>query len=323
MLRRCALALLAAAAMPLPIRAQPAWPSRPVRLILPDTPGTGNDTTARLIAPLFETALGQPLVIDNRGGAGGRIGVEAAFRAPPDGYTFLLGNAGANGINAAIYRDLPYDLVTAFDTVALLVVGPNALVVNPRILPVTDVAGLIGAVRARQGTLNYASAGTGSSAHMNMELFRHQAGLDIVHVPYRGAPALVQAVIAGEAPLAFANMVNVMAQVRSGEVRLLAVTSLARLPDLPEVPTVHESGLPGFETLAWNGILAPKGTPAPIRERFWTALRAMRDDAALQDRIRLLGGQLVVSTPAEFEARIVGDIAGWRRLAAAAGSQAH
>mgnify|MGYP002780432768 FL=1 len=323
MLRRCALALLAAAAMPLPIRAQPAWPSRPVRLILPDTPGTGNDTTARLIAPLFETALGQPLVIDNRGGAGGRIGVEAAFRAPPDGYTFLLGNAGANGINAAIYRDLPYDLVTAFDTVALLVVGPNALVVNPRILPVTDVAGLIGAVRARQGTLNYASAGTGSSAHMNMELFRHQAGLDIVHVPYRGAPALVQAVIAGEAPLAFANMVNVMAQVRSGEVRLLAVTSLARLPDLPEVPTVHESGLPGFETLAWNGILAPKGTPAPIRERFWAALRTVRDDAALQDRIRLLGGQLVVSTPAEFEARIVGDIAGWRRLAAAAGSQAH
>ena len=323
MLRRCALALLAAAAMPLPIRAQPAWPSRPVRLILPDTPGTGNDTTARLIAPLFETALGQPLVIDNRGGAGGRIGVEAAFRAPPDGYTFLLGNAGANGINAAIYRDLPYDLVTAFDTVALLVVGPNALVVNPRILPVTDVAGLIAAVRARQGALNYASAGTGSSAHMNMEMFRHQAGLDIVHVPYRGAPALVQAVIAGEAPLAFANMVNVMAQVRSGEVRLLAVTSLARLPDLPEVPTVHESGLPGFETLAWNGILAPKGTPAPIRERFWAALRTVRDDAALQDRIRLLGGQLVVSTPAEFEARIVGDIAGWRRLAAAAGSQAH
>ena len=322
MLRRRALALLAAAAMPLPLRAQPAWPSRPVRLILPDTPGTGNDTTARLIAPLFEAALGQPLVIDNRGGAGGRIGVEAAFRAAPDGYTFLLGNAGANGINAAIYRDLPYDLASAFDPVALLVVGPNALIVNPRSLPVASVTELIAAVRARQGALNYASAGTGSSAHMNMELFRHQAGLDIVHVPYRGAPALVQAVITGEAPLAFANLVNVMAQVRSGEVRLLAVPSLTRLPDLPEVPTVRESGLPGFETLAWNGILAPKGTPAPIRERLWAALRTMRDDAALQDRIRLLGGTLVVSTPAEFEARIAGDIAGWRRLAAAAGIQA-
>jgi tripartite-type tricarboxylate transporter receptor subunit TctC len=153
---------------------------------------------------------------------------------------------------------------------------------------------------------------------MNMELFKNQAGLDIVHVPYRGAPALVQAVIAGEAPLAFGNLVNVMPQVRSGEVKLLAITSMTRLPDLADTPTVHESGLPGFETVAWNGLLAPKGTPAPMRERLLAELVKLRPNAQLADRIRLLGGTLVISSPAEFQQRIDADIAQWKRLAAAA-----
>lgn len=308
----------ASACLAAPALAQAPWPSRPVRLILPDTPGSGNDTTARLVAPLLEGALGQPFVIENRGGAGGRIGVEAAFRAAPDGYSFLLGNAGSNGINAAIYRDLPYDLTNAFEPVSLLVAGPNALIVNARALPVATVADLIATVRARPGALNYASAGVGSSAHMNMELFKNQAGLDIVHVPYRGAPALVQAVISGEAPLAFGNLVNVMPQVRSGEVKLLAITSMTRVPDLPDTPTVHESGLPGFETLAWNGILAPKGTPAASRDRLLAELVKLRGNAQLRDRVRLLGGSLVISTPAEFQQRIERDIAQWKRLAAAA-----
>ena len=189
MLHRRSLIAAGAAIAAAPALAQPAWPTRAVRLILPDTPGSGNDTTARLFSPLLEAALGQPFVVDNRGGAGGRIGVEAGFRAAPDGYSFLLGNAGSNGINAAIYRDLPYDLTNAFDPVSLLVVGPNALIVNPRVLPVADVAALIALMRSRPGAFNYASAGVGSSAHMNMELFKNQAGLDIVHVPYRGSPA--------------------------------------------------------------------------------------------------------------------------------------
>jgi tripartite-type tricarboxylate transporter receptor subunit TctC len=310
--------LIAATLAALPAGAQTPWPTRPVRLILPDTPGSGNDTTARLFAPLLEASLGQPFVIENRGGAGGRIGVEAGFRAPPDGYAYLLGNAGSNGINAAIYRDLPYDLTNAFDPVSLLVVGPNALIVNTRVLPVATVAELIATIRARPGALNYASAGVGSSAHMNMELFKNQAGLDIVHVPYRGAPALVQAVISGEAPLAFGNLVNVMPQVRSGEVKLLAITSRTRLPDLPDTPTVNESGLPGFETVAWNGLLAPKGTPAPIRDRLLGELVKLRGNETLRDRIRLLGGELVISTPEAFQQRIAGDIAQWKRLAAAA-----
>lgn len=318
MTHRRTLLAAAAAGLATPALAQAPWPTRPVRIILPDTPGSGNDTTARLFSPLLEAALGQPFVVDNRGGAGGRIGVEAAFRSAPDGYAFLLGNAGSNGINAAIYRDLPYDLTNAFDPVSLLVMGPNALIVNSRALPVANVAELIATVRARPGALNYASAGVGSSAHMNMELFKSQAGLDIVHVPYRGAPALVQAVIAGEAPLAFGNLVNVMPQVRSGEVKLLAVTSLTRLADLPDTPTVHESGLPGFETVAWNGLLAPKGTPGPVRDRLLAELVKLRPNAQLADRIRLLGGTLVVSTPEEFQQRIERDIAQWKRLAAAA-----
>ncbi len=320
--RRSLLAAATAACALRPAFAQAPWPTRPVRFILPDGAGAGNDTTARLIAPYLEAALGQPFVVDNRPGAGGRIGVEAAFRSPPDGSTFLLGNAGSNGINAAIYRDLPYDLATAFDPVALLVVGPNALIVNSRVLPVANVTELIATVRAQPGRLSYASAGVGSSAHMNMELFKHQAGLDILHVPYRGAPALVQAVISGEAPLAFGNLVNVMPQVRSGEVKLLAVTSLTRMPDLPDTPTVHESGLPGFESLAWNGLLAPRGTPAPIRDRLHAELVKLRGNATLQDRVRLLGGDLVVSSPQEFQARIDADIAKWKRLAEAANIQA-
>ena len=313
--RRFLFAGAAAALVARPGLAQPPWPTRTVRLILPDAPGSGNDTTARLVAPLLEAALGQPFVVENRGGAGGRIGVEAAFRAAPDGYSFLLGNAGSNGINAAIYRDLPYDLTNAFHPIALMVIGPNALVVNSRVLPVADVAGLIAAIRARPGALNYASGGVGSSAHMSMELFKNQAGLDIQHVPYRGTPALAQAVISGDAPVAFVNLVNIMPYIQRGEVKLLAVTTLERHPDLPETPTVHESGLPGFETVAWNGFLAPRGTPAPIRRRFWEALDGLRGNAMLRERVRLMGGRLMISTPEAFQQRLESDIAKWKRLA--------
>ena len=318
-----AAAAAAASCIPAIVRAQPAaWPAYPVRFLLPDAPGSGNDATARLIAPLLEAALGRPFIVENRPGAGGRIGVEAAWRAAPDGYTFLLGNAGSNGINAAIYRDLPFDLGDAFEPVALLVQGPNVLVANTRALPVRTVADLADLVRGRQGQLNYASAGVGTSSHMSMELFKAQAGLDVQHVPYRGVPEAAQAVISGDAPLAFSNLVNVMPFLRRGEFTALAVTSLARSPDLPDVPTLHEAGLPGFETLAWNGLLAPKGTPQAVRDRLRAALLALKDDAVLNSRIRLLGGEYVVSTPEELAGRIRTDIAKWRDLAARANIRA-
>jgi tripartite-type tricarboxylate transporter receptor subunit TctC len=300
-------------ALALPALAQ-SWPSRPIRIIDPGAAGGGNDTIIRLFQPRLEAALGQPIVVENRPGAGGRIGVEAAFRAAPDGTTFLLGNAGATGINQAIYRDLPYDLRTDFAPISQLVRGPNALVVNTRILPVRNVQELIAHARARPGQLNYASGGIGSSAHMSMELFKARAGLDIVHVPYRGVPAMAAAVMSGDAPVMFANLTNVMPFVRRGDFALLAVTSAERWSQAPDAPTVAESGLPGFETWAWVALMAPRGSDDAIIRRFHQALVPLRADAELGQRIANLGGELVISTPEELRARVVADVTQWLDL---------
>lgn len=296
-------------------RAQAAWPDRPMRWILPDAPGSGNDVTARLVTPLLDSALGQPTVVENRSGAGGRIGVEAAFRSAPDGYTFLLGNAGSNGINAAIYRDLPYNLETDFEPISLIVIGPNVLTVNARVVPVTTVMELVEFIRARPGKLNYGSGGVGASNHMTTELLKHRMGLDIQHVPYRGAQAMAQGAISGDAPVLAGNLVNLMPFIQRGELRALAVTSRTRSPMLPDVPTMIEAGIPDFETIAWNGLLAPKATPAPIRARMHAELVKLRDNAMLNERIRAIGGEVVMSTPEAFAARIRSDIATWKHLA--------
>jgi len=296
-----------------------SWPDRPVRIVVPDAAGGGNDTTARVFAHHLERLLGQPFPVDNRSGAGGRIGVEHAIRSAPDGATLLLGNAGSNGINAALHRDLPYDLERDVTPISLLVTGPNALAVNPRLLPGGGVAELIALLRASPpGSVNYASAGAGSSAHFSMELFKSVTGLDLTHIPYRGAGPMAQAVIAGDAPVIIANLVNIQPFIARGELRLLAVTSLQRWPALPDVPTLHESGLPGYETLAWNGLFGPPGLPPVVAERLLPALRRAAEQADLRERIRLIGGQLVVSDAATLAARVRDDIAKWRRLAASA-----
>jgi len=311
--------LAAATLLPATARAQ-AWPTRPVRIVVPDAPGGGNDTTARIFANQLEAALGQPVPVDNRAGAGGRIGVEHAFRSAGDGTTLLLGNAGSNGINAALYRDLPYNLETDFVPISLLVTGPNALVVNPRIFPVSSVAELLAMIRARpRGHYNYATAGAGSSAHFSAELFKAMTDTDLVHIPFRGAAGMAQAAIAGDAPFLIANMVNVLPFVRRGELRMLAVTSLDRWADTPEVPTLHESGLPGFETIAWNGLFGPPGLPAHVVERLLPELRRIGRLPDVIDRVKLLGGLIVTSEPAVLAARVRADIAKWRDLSARAG----
>ncbi len=316
--RRTLLAAAGALAIPAAAHAQ-AWPTRPVRLVVPDAPGGGNDTTARVFSHHLEQALGQPVPVDNRAGAGGRIGVENAFRSPGDGTTLLLGNAGSNGINAALYRDLPYNLETDFVPVSLLVTGPNALVVNPRVFPVNSVADLLTMIRAQpRGHYNYATAGAGSSAHFSAELFKAMTDTDMVHVPFRGAAGMAQAAVQGDAPFLIANMVNVMPFVRRGELRLLAVTSLERWPDTPEVPTLHESGLPGFETIAWNGLFGPPGLPQPIVQRLLPELQRIGRLPDVIERIKLLGGQIVTSGPDVLAARVRADIAKWRDLAARA-----
>ncbi|WP_270937475.1 Bug family tripartite tricarboxylate transporter substrate binding protein [Falsiroseomonas oryzae] len=315
MRRRSLVAAAAGLAIPGAALGQ-AWPTRPVRLVVPDAPGGGNDTTARVFAHHLEQALGQPVPVDNRAGAGGRIGVENAFRSPGDGSTLLLGNAGSNGINAALYRDLPYDLERDFVPISLLVTGPNALVVNPRVFPVDSVAALLAAIRAQpRGHFNYATAGAGSSAHFSAELFKAMTDTDMVHVPFRGAAGMAQAAVAGDAPFLIANMVNVLPFVRRGELRILAVTSLDRWPDLPEVPTLHESGLAGFETIAWNGLFGPPGLPPAIVQRLVPELQRIGRLPDVIERIKLLGGQIVTSPPEMLAARVRADIAKWRDLA--------
>jgi tripartite-type tricarboxylate transporter receptor subunit TctC len=318
MQRRMVLAAAAALAAPSPVLAQ-TWPTRPVRVVEPGLPGGGNDITIRLFAPHLERALGQPFVVENRAGAGGRVGVEAVFRAAPDGTTLLIGNAGSNGINAAIYRDLPYNLESDFTPISLLVTGPNALVVNPRIFPVNTVAELIAAIKAQPANhFNYGSGGVGSSAHLSAELFKQMAGVQMEHIPYRGAAQFGQAAIAGDAPFVIANLVNIMPFVSSGELRMLAVTSLERWPDTPGVPTLHESGLPGFETIAWNALFGPPGLPATIVQRLLPELQRIGRLPEVVQRVKLIGGEVVVSGPEALAARVRADIAKWRELAARA-----
>lgn len=254
-------------------------------------------------------------MVDNRSGAGGRVGVENAFRSPPDGTTLLFGNAGSNGINAALYRSLPYDLETDFTPISLLVTGPNALVVNPQIFPVNDVAELIAAIKAKPpGFYNYGSGGVGSSAHLSAELFKQMTGLQIEHIPYRGASQFNKAAIAGDAPIAIANLVNVMPFVASGKLKLLAVTSLNRWPDTPNTPTLNESGLSGFETMAWNALFGPPGLSRSIVDRLVPELQRIGRQPEVVKGVKLRGGQVVTSTPEVLAQRVRSDIAKWRDL---------
>ncbi|RVT97518.1 tripartite tricarboxylate transporter substrate binding protein [Rhodovarius crocodyli] len=303
-----------------PALAQPAWPERPVRIVVPDGAGGGNDTTARVFAMQLERVFNLGFPVDNRAGGGGRIGVEHVYRSAPDGATLLLGNAGSNGINGALYRDLPYDLTADFTPISLLVTGPNALAVNPKELPARDVPELLRLLRARPaGSVNYASAGPGSSAHFSMELFKAMTGLDLTHVPYRGAAAMAQAAQAGDTPILIANLVNIQPLIARGDLRLLAVTSRERWPGTPDVPTLHESGLEGYETLAWNGLFGPPGLSPAIGQRLLPELRRIATLPEVRSRIAAIGGTLVVSDPATLTERVRADVAKWRRLADQAG----
>jgi tripartite-type tricarboxylate transporter receptor subunit TctC len=308
--------LLAGLAAPALTRAQgsPAsWPDRPVRIIVPSPPGDGSDSTARLWGHYLSEALGQPIVVENRPGAGGRIGTEVAARAAPDGHTLIIGNAGSHGINPAIQKDLPYDVPTAFAPIALLVEAPNVLVVNRKALPAADVSALIDAAKARPGALDYASGGPGSSAHMSMELFKARAGVDLQHVPFRGASNALQALVSGQPAVMFVNLPPALGFIRRGELVALAVTSLARSPDLPDVPTVAET-LENFETVAWFGLLAPAGTPRPIVEKLHALCAGIGRRPDIIEKIRLIGGAVRDDGPDQFHARIRADIAKWKDL---------
>jgi tripartite-type tricarboxylate transporter receptor subunit TctC len=298
------------------------YPSRPIRMIVSSAPGSGPDIMARAIGQKLSDALGQPVVVDDRPGAGGIIGTEAAAKSPPDGYTLIMSNAGALTVNASLYAKLPYDPIRDFAPVTLVSVGPNVLIV-PLTLPVRSVKELIALAKARPGELTFSSGGNGSTAHLSGEMFKMMARIDIVHVPFRGAPAGVIGVASGEVAMGFPNLPPALPHVRSGKVKALAVTTAKRSATLPELPTVAEAGLPGYEATAWFGVLAPAKTPAPIITRLNGIIIKSLQAKEMHERLAAEGTEPAGTSPEEFAQIIRNDIAKWAKVIKQSGAKAN
>ena len=290
-----------------------AWPAKPIRLIVPSPPGDGSDLMARSVGQRLSEALGQQVIVDNRPGAGGRLGTELAAKSAPDGYTLIMGNAGSHAINAALYKDLPYDIERDFVPVTQVMRAPNVLVVGAA-LPVTSVKELIALFKANPGKYSYGSGGNGSSAHLSAELFKSMAGVDVVHVPYKGATPALTDVIGGQVAMFMGNLPPAAGHIKAGRVKALAVTTAQRSPLVPDLPTVSESGLPGYETVAWFGLFAPTGTPKEIVQRIADETAKAVQRSEIRDSIAALGGEPVGNSPSAFAAIVRSDLAKWRKV---------
>ena len=283
--------------------AELSYPARPLRIIDPFPPGGVSDTVARMLGQRLGESLGQSVVIDNRAGAGGVVGSEIASRAAPDGHTMLLAGLGPLAVAPSLIAKLPYDPQRDFQPITQLTSGPLLIVVNPS-LPAKSLKDLIALARAKPGQLNFASGGTGTSNHLAAEMLKLAAGIDIVHVPYKGAAPALTNVIAGEAQIMTANIVPAIPLIKAGKLRGLAVTSARRSGVMPEVPTVAESGLPGFEASAWHGMLVPARTPQPVVARLHRELLAILNQAEFRERLTSLGLDVAGTTPQAFAAWI-------------------
>ena len=293
--------------------AQP-YPTKPIKLVAPSTPGDAPDVIARLVADKLSTALGQQVVVENRPGAGGVVGSDYVAKAVPDGYTLIMGNAGSHGINAAVYSKLPYDIQRDFAPVSQVAVAPNVMVINPSV-PASTVAEFIAYAKANPGKLSYASGGNGSSAHMSMELFKSMSGIDIQHVPYKGSSPALTDVVSGQVVAFIGNMPPTVPLIKAGKLRAIAVTTKSRSALMPELPTITEAGLPGFETVAWFGVLAPAGTPPEVVNRLSAEIAKIAKSPEIREKLVAMGAEPVGSTPEEFKAVIDRDIAKWKPLA--------
>jgi len=300
--------LLAAA----PAAAQ-TYPSRPIRLVVAFAPGGNIDITARIIAPALGELLGQTVVVDNRGGAGGRIGTELVAKAAPDGYTLLMGSSGALTISPSFVDHVGYDTLRDFAPTSLVSVVPLALDVHPS-LPARNVKDFLALARSRPGKLTMASAGSGTNSHLVGEMFQLQTGLKLVHVPYKGsAPALID-VMGGQVDLVFDQLSTTIPLAKAGKLRTLAVTTLQRSSLLPELPTLHESGLPGFDLATYTGVMLPAATPKDIAAKVSGALQKVLERPATRDAFARLGADVLKSTPDEFRQRLKGDLEKWVKL---------
>ena len=305
---------------PVTLRAQ-SYPSKPIRLIIPFPPGGSTDILGRSLAQKLSEAWGQQVLVDNRGGAGGTIGADLAAKAPADGYTLLMGHIGTLAVNVSLYPKLSYDPVRDFAPVSLVALVPNVLVVHPA-LPVKNVTELIAYAKANPGKLNYSSGGNGSAAHLAVEYFKLQTKTEIVHVPYKGTGPSVTDLIAGQVSMTMTGAPAVMPHVQSGRIRALGVSSPQRIPALAQIPTVAESGVPGFDATQWYGVVAPVGTPKDIVARLNAEIRKIMQSKEMLERLNTEGAISAAGTPEQFDAYIKSEIARWGAVVKAAGMKA-
>ncbi|MDB5811963.1 MAG: tripartite tricarboxylate transporter receptor family protein [Betaproteobacteria bacterium] len=296
------------------------YPAKPIRVIVPFPAGGGIDAVARLLAPKLTESLGQPVVIDNRSGASGTVGTEAVAKSAPDGYT-LLATFASHAQNASLYPKLGYDTVKDFAPITLIATVPNILVVNPA-LPVKTVKDLVALAKKRPGEILYASIGNGTPSHLSAELFDSMAGIKMTHVAYKGAAPSIIALISGETQLTFTTVLVAMPHIKSGRLRALGVASLKRSPVLPDLPTIDEAGVRGYESNAWYGLLAPAKTPQPIVDQLHREMVKALQLADVRDNLKNQGAEPVANSPREFATIINDEIEKWRKVVQATGVKA-
>ena len=320
--RRAACASLAAICMLVtaPAGAQ-QWPAKPITIVNGFPAGSGTDIVLRMFQEALEKDLGTQLVFEYKPGAGGNVASEYIAKAQPDGYTLMIATAGTHGINAALYKKLSFDVETDFTPIAPLADVPNVLTVNPTVVDAKTVKEFIAAVKAAPGKFNYGSTGNGASTHLGFAQFNATAGLDMVHVPYKGSPEAVQAMVTGETCCLFAQVQTVLGQWRAGKVRLLGVSTKTRVGILGDVPTIDEAGLPGFESVTWYGLVGPKGLDAAIAERVNAAVRKAQDNPALREKLSGIGTSSRSEPVDQFRATIKADRAKWAEIVKASGAK--
>jgi len=319
-----ALAAIASMALAgaLPASAQPAgaYPNRPVKLVVPFPPGGPLDTVGRTIAQKLTEAWGQSVVVDNRPGAGGNIGADIVAKSPADGYTILMGALSTHAVNPSLYAKMPYDAVKDFAPITLVAITPNVLVVNAA-LPVNTAKEFVAYAKANSGKLAFGSGSNGSAGHLAGELFKVETGTEIIHVPYKGGAPAMQALLAGDTQFMFDNLANAMPQVRAGKLKALAVTTAQRSKLAPDLPTMAEAGVPGFDLSTWFGLFAPAGTPRDVIGKWNAEVTKILTSSDMRERLVLQGAEPAPTTPEQFAAFVQSEIPKYARIVKASGAK--
>jgi tripartite-type tricarboxylate transporter receptor subunit TctC len=295
------------------------FPSKAIRIVVPFPPGGATDAAARLVATKMSEKWGQPVVVDNRAGAGGNVGSDFVAKSAPDGYTLVMGVTGSHAINTSLYSRMPYDPVADFVAVSQVAVVPNVLVVHPSV-QANNLAELVALARREPGKLNYASLGNGTAAHLGMEMLKSDSGIEITHVPYKGSAPAVSDLLAGQVQMMVDGLPSALPHVKAGKLRAIALTSLHRAPALPELPTIAET-YPGFYADAWSGLFAPKGTPKPVVDKLSAEVQRILKLPEVREKLAALGAEPVGSTQVQFAAHVKREIDKWAKVVKTSGAK--